>query len=120
MTISNDRYSIPKTGCHTLGCLINKGNSSGIIFRCNSVFRNHNWHVFFAGLSKRVIIAAILTLLASLPIVWNLLHDYQRERILTLLDPSTDPLGKGFHTLQALIAIGSGGFSGKGFGGGKR
>ena len=71
--------------------------------------------IFFAGLSKRVIIAAILTLLASLPIVWNLLHDYQRERVLTLLDPSTDPLGKGFHILQALIAIGSGGFSGKGW-----
>ena len=43
------------------------------------------------------------------------MHDYQRERILTLIDPSTDPLGKGFHTLQAMIAIGSGGLLGKGW-----
>lgn len=71
--------------------------------------------IFFAGLSKRILIGAICTLFASLPIIWNFLHDYQRERILTLLDPTSDPLGKGFHTLQALIAIGSGGFSGKGW-----
>ena len=71
--------------------------------------------IFFAGLSKRVIGAGLIFLLASLPIVWNLMHDYQRERVLTLLDPTTDPLGKGFHILQALIAIGSGGFSGKGW-----
>jgi rod shape determining protein RodA len=43
------------------------------------------------------------------------MHDYQRERVLTLIDPSTDPLGKGFHTLQAMIAIGSGGVFGKGW-----
>lgn len=71
--------------------------------------------IFFAGLSKRVIIGAFCSLLASLPIIWNFLHDYQRERVMTLLDPTSDPLGKGFHTLQALIAIGSGGFSGKGW-----
>jgi rod shape determining protein RodA len=53
--------------------------------------------------------------IASLPLAWTLMHDYQRERILTLLDPSTDPLGKGFHTLQAMIAIGSGGAFGKGW-----
>lgn len=51
----------------------------------------------------------------SLPVLWNFLHDYQRERILTLIDPTRDPLGKGFHTLQAQIAIGSGGISGKGW-----
>lgn len=71
--------------------------------------------IFFAGLSKRILTGAFLALLASLPIIWNLLHDYQRERVMTLLDPSSDPLGKGFHILQALIAIGSGGFSGKGW-----
>ena len=54
--------------------------------------------------------------LASLPLIWNfLLHDYQRQRVLTLIDPTSDPLGKGFHTLQALIAIGSGGVFGKGW-----
>ncbi len=71
--------------------------------------------IYFAGLDKRVILIAIITFLLSLPIIWSLLHDYQQERILTLLDPSRDPLGKGFHINQALIAIGSGGFFGKGW-----
>jgi rod shape determining protein RodA len=46
---------------------------------------------------------------------WIVLHDYQRQRICTLLDPTRDPLGKGFHILQGMIAIGSGGWEGKGF-----
>jgi rod shape determining protein RodA len=46
---------------------------------------------------------------------WPLLHDYQQQRICTLLDPTRDPLGKGFHIIQGMIAIGSGGFWGKGF-----
>jgi rod shape determining protein RodA len=46
---------------------------------------------------------------------WPVLHDYQQQRICTLLDPSRDPLGKGFHIIQGMIAIGSGGFWGKGF-----
>ena len=46
---------------------------------------------------------------------WPFLHDYQKHRICTLLDPSSDPLGKGFHTIQSMIAIGSGGFFGKGW-----
>ena len=71
--------------------------------------------IFFAGLPWRWLLAIIGSILASLPVVWTLLHDYQRQRILTLLDPTTDPLGKGFHTLQALIAIGSGGIFGKGW-----
>ncbi len=71
--------------------------------------------IFFAGISIKVVAAAFVMALASLPILWNFLHDYQRERILTLIDPTTDPLGKGFHTLQAQIAIGSGGISGKGW-----
>ena len=71
--------------------------------------------IFFAGVNFRVIFASIAILLLSMPILWTFLHDYQRERVLTLIDPSRDPLGKGFHTLQALIAIGSGGLSGKGW-----
>jgi rod shape determining protein RodA len=71
--------------------------------------------IFFAGLPWRWIGALLLAGLAALPIAWSLLRDYQRGRILTLLDPSTDPLGKGFHTLQAMIAIGSGGITGKGW-----
>lgn len=71
--------------------------------------------IFFAGLDRRVIIAGIISGVAALPVIWTLLHDYQRQRVLTLLDPTSDPLGKGFHILQALIAIGSGGFTGKGW-----
>ncbi len=71
--------------------------------------------IFFAGLSWKVIAAGIVAVLASLPIAWSMLHDYQRGRVLTLIDPTTDPLGKGFHIIQSTIAIGSGGLSGKGW-----
>jgi rod shape determining protein RodA len=52
---------------------------------------------------------------ASLPVVWSMLHDYQRGRVMMLIDPSSDPLGKGFHIIQSTIAVGSGGFAGKGW-----
>jgi rod shape determining protein RodA len=71
--------------------------------------------IFFAGLPWKWLAVMLVGGVAMLPIAWTLLHDYQRERILTLIDPSTDPLGKGFHTLQAMIAIGSGGAFGKGW-----
>ena len=71
--------------------------------------------IFFSGISIKAVSAVCILGLLSLPVAWNFLHDYQRERILTLIDPTTDPLGKGFHTLQAQIAIGSGGISGKGW-----
>jgi rod shape determining protein RodA len=71
--------------------------------------------IFFAGLPWKWLAVMIVGGIATLPLAWTLMHDYQRERILTLIDPSTDPLGKGFHTLQAMIAIGSGGLLGKGW-----
>ena len=84
--------------------------------------------IFFAGLSWRLIVPpAVLGLIGIFLIVWfepqlcadgmrwPVLHDYQQQRICTLLDPSRDPLGKGFHILQGMIAIGSGGIFGKGF-----
>jgi rod shape determining protein RodA len=71
--------------------------------------------IFFAGLPWKWLAVMIVAGIAALPLGWTLMHDYQRERILTLIDPSTDPLGKGFHTLQAMIAIGSGGVLGKGW-----
>lgn len=84
--------------------------------------------LFFAGLSWRlivpVLVAAVIgvvALVVSEPTIcqpgveWPLLKDYQRHRVCTLLDPSKDPLGKGFHILQGMIAIGSGGLTGKGF-----
>ncbi len=71
--------------------------------------------IFFAGLSWKFLLLLISGVLVALPIVWNSLYDYQRQRVLTLLDPSSDPLGAGVHTLQAIIAIGSGGMTGKGW-----
>ncbi len=71
--------------------------------------------IFFAGLNIKFIIGLLGTGIALMPFIWNSLHDYQKERVMTLLDPTTDPLGKGFHTIQSLIAIGSGGISGKGW-----
>lgn len=71
--------------------------------------------IFFAGLSWKVLVAALIAGLASLPVAWSMLHDYQRERVMTLIDPTTDPLGKGFHIIQSTIAIGSGGVTGKGW-----
>jgi rod shape determining protein RodA len=72
--------------------------------------------IFLAGLSWKILVALFLGGLASLPVVWSVLHDYQRNRVLTLLDPEADPLGKGFHIIQSTIAVGSGGLLGKGWG----
>lgn len=71
--------------------------------------------IFFAGLSWKILTSLALAGLASLPLVWTLMHDYQRQRVLTLLDPTSDPLGKGFHIIQSTVAIGSGGVLGKGW-----
>jgi rod shape determining protein RodA len=71
--------------------------------------------IFLAGLSWKVLIGLIAAGAASLPVVWSMLHDYQRARVMTLIDPSADPLGKGFHIIQSTIAIGSGGIAGKGW-----
>ena len=74
--------------------------------------------IFLAGLSWKVLATLFLGGLASLPFAWTLLHDYQRQRILMLIDPEADPLGKGFHIIQSTIAVGSGGILGKGWGNG--
>ena len=71
--------------------------------------------IFLAGLSWKAIITLAVMGAASLPIGWSMMHDYQRERVMTLIDPTSDPLGKGFHIIQSIIAIGSGGVSGKGY-----
>lgn len=84
--------------------------------------------MYFAGLSWRLIlpvfgigalaIAALIWFQTSIcqpEVAWPLLHDYQKHRVCTLLDPTQDPLGKGFHIIQGMIAIGSGGMTGKGF-----
>lgn len=84
--------------------------------------------IYFSGISFRIILplitlgilAVIILLLFGSSIChkginWPILHDYQKHRICTLLDPTRDPLGKGFHTIQSIIAIGSGGLTGKGW-----
>jgi rod shape determining protein RodA len=84
--------------------------------------------IFFAGLSWKLILPVLIVGAAAITavvltvdricqpeVVWPLMRDYQKNRICTLLDPTTDPLGKGFHIIQGMIAIGSGGVSGKGF-----
>jgi rod shape determining protein RodA len=71
--------------------------------------------IFFAGMSWKVIGAIAGVGAAALPLVWGFMHDYQRRRILTLLDPTTDPLGAGYHIIQSTIAVGSGGLAGKGW-----
>jgi rod shape determining protein RodA len=75
--------------------------------------------LFLGGLSWRIILGLGVVFAAFLPIAWNyLLHDYQRNRVLTLIDPTSDPLGAGYHIIQSTIAIGSGGWLGKGLGAG--
>ena len=71
--------------------------------------------IFLAGLNWRIILGAVVGLGALMPIFWSMLHDYQRKRIEILLDPTQDPLGAGYHTIQAVIALGSGGAVGKGW-----
>jgi rod shape determining protein RodA len=84
--------------------------------------------IFFAGLSWRLIVPVLLlgavgvivlvsfgSRICQPDVEWPLLREYQKHRVCTLLDPSTDPLGKGFHTIQGMIAVGSGGMTGKGF-----
>lgn len=71
--------------------------------------------LFFAGLRWRVIVLIMVLAAAAAPLVWFSLHDYQQQRVLTFLNPSSDPLGAGYHISQSKIAIGSGGLFGKGW-----
>lgn len=84
--------------------------------------------IFFAGLSWRLILPVLIAGLVGISLIvgyqdtlcepghdWVVLHGYQKQRVCTLLNPTADPLGKGFHIIQGMIAIGSGGITGKGF-----
>jgi rod shape determining protein RodA len=71
--------------------------------------------IFFAGISWRLLGGLSALFVVALFPLWGMLHDYQRRRVLTLLDPTQDPLGAGYHIIQSTIAVGSGGISGKGW-----
>ncbi len=71
--------------------------------------------LFFARLPWKIIIGVCIMVIAISPIALHFLHPYQQHRILTLMNPQSDPLGSGYHIIQAIIAIGSGGFFGKGY-----
>ncbi|MBT5049511.1 MAG: rod shape-determining protein RodA [Rhodospirillaceae bacterium] len=85
-----------------LGTAIMLSMSAGVIF-------------FLAGVRAWKFAVVIGAALAALPVAWTFLHSYQKKRILTFLDPESDPLGAGYHILQSKIALGSGGMFGKGF-----
>ncbi len=71
--------------------------------------------MWLAGVPRRWFIALVLLAAISGPILWHFLHGYQKQRILTFLDPQRDPLGAGYHIIQSMIAIGSGGLFGEGW-----
>lgn len=92
------------------------------------VFAAGMYVIYFAGLSWKLIVPVMVIALSGIVALivaedqicqpgvdWVVLHDYQKQRVCTLLDPTADPLGRGFHTIQSAIAVGSGGLTGKGF-----
>jgi rod shape determining protein RodA len=71
--------------------------------------------IFISGIRYQLLLGVILVTTALTPVIWHTLHDYQKERVLTFVDPERDPLGSGYHIIQSKIAIGSGGMAGKGW-----
>jgi len=71
--------------------------------------------IFLSGISWRIIIGFITVCTSALPVLWYVMHDYQKKRVLTFLNPENDPLGAGYHIIQSKIAIGSGGLFGRGW-----
>lgn len=71
--------------------------------------------LLLAGISWRLVLLALLIIAFCIPVIWHMMHGYQRERVLTFFDPERDPLGAGYHIIQSKIAIGSGGIFGKGW-----
>ena len=84
------------------------GTSIIILIGAGSIF----WIV---GISYKYFILAFLSACAAIPVGWQYLHNYQKERVFTFFNPERDPLGNGYHIMQSKIALGSGGFAGKGY-----
>ena len=83
---------------------------TALLIACSGIFV-----LLLGGISVRLIAACTIVASASAPVMWYLMHDYQRQRVLTFLNPEQDPLGAGYHIIQSKIAIGSGGTYGKGW-----
>lgn len=83
---------------------------TAIVICCTGIFI-----LLLSGIKRRFIIGVIIALLCSGPFIWHNMHPYQKQRVLTFLNPARDPLGTGYHIIQSKIAIGSGGLWGKGF-----
>ena len=79
------------------------------------VFGAGTFVLFLGGMRWRVILILLAVIAIAAPFAWNHLHDYQQQRVLTLFNPDADPLGTGYHTIQSMIAVGSGGVYGKGW-----
>lgn len=86
----------------------NLGTASILLFCATAV-------TITAGLRTRIIVICLALGLSAIPVVWHFMHDYQKQRVMTFMDPEADPLGSGYHILQSKIALGSGGFTGKGY-----
>ena len=71
--------------------------------------------VLFIGMNWKSMVIAVVSILAMMPVAWFFLKDYQKDRLMTFLSPESDPLGAGYHIIQSMIAVGSGGLLGKGF-----
>jgi len=83
---------------------------TALLIACSGVFI-----VFLAGLQWRLLAFFTALVAAAAPLIWHFMRDYQRQRVITLLNPESDPLGSGYHIIQSKIAIGSGGLFGKGW-----
>jgi rod shape determining protein RodA len=116
--LANTRHSKPKTFLLTLVLLVpifslialQPDLGSGLIFAFVGLFV-----LLVTGFPLYLFGLSMLPLLLASPVIWTLLHEYQRQRILTLLHPSLDPLGTSYNSIQAIIAVGSGTFFGKGW-----
>ena len=83
---------------------------TALLIACSGVFV-----IFLAGLQWWLLAFFSAMVAAAAPLIWHFMHDYQRQRVITLLNPESDPLGSGYHIIQSKIAIGSGGLFGKGW-----
>lgn len=86
----------------------NLGTASILLFLATTL-------TIMSGVRTRILMTCTIAGLSAIPVAWHFMHDYQRQRVMTFLNPEADPLGSGYHIMQSKIALGSGGFFGKGY-----